>query len=514
MRKIAALLAVAILCAGCRHAAQPAKGTVVFLIENSPTNLDPRIGIDEKSQHIDELIFDGLVTRDDHFQFGPGLAERWESPDPLTWIFHLRGDVHFHDGRPLTARDVAWTLNSMRDGTVISPRAASYAAIARIETPDPATVILHLNQPDNFLLENLRTGAMGIVPGGSGRDFGQHPIGTGPFRFVTQEIDKEVVLARSPNGWEGDPGPNAVQRVRFAVVPDATTRALELRKGSADIASNSLPADALPVLAQEKHLRVDSVGGTNIQYLAFNTVDPILRDPRVRQAIACAMDRELILKTLLSGRARLSVSLLPEQHWAWTGDVDRYNYDPARARELLESAGYKPDANGVRLHLTMKTSTDEGTRLIAATLQQQLAQAGIALDLVSYEPATFIQFLTRGSFQMYSLKWVGGNEQADIFGYAFYSTRIPPKGANRGRYRNPELDALLNDASRSSDQAARRSDYIRAQQILARDLPAFNLWYVDSILVYNRRLTEVTVNPSGRYSFLKTARVDTSDSIP
>ena len=509
MRRLAFLmtLAAGLFCVSCRHSGHPADGSVVFLIDSSPTNLDPRIGLDAQSQHIDELIFDGLVVRDDHFQFGPGLAERWEQPDPLTLIFHLRPNVHFQDGRVLTSRDVAWTLNSMRDGTIISARAATYAAISRIETPDPAIVILRLSQPDNFLLVNLCTGAIGIVPQGSGRDFGQHPIGSGPFRFVSQEIDKEVILQRSQNSWEAAPGPGRIQRIRFAVVPDATTRALELRKGSADIASNSLPADALPVLAKEAHLRVDSVGGTNIQYLAFNTVDPILRDARVRQAIACAMDRQLILKTLLSGRAKLSVSLLPEQHWAWTGDIARYDYDAARSKQLLESAGYRPATDGIRLHLTMKTSTDEGTRLIAATLQQELAQVGIALELRSYEPATFIQDLTRGSFQIYSLKWVGGNEQPDIFGYAFSSARIPPKGANRGRYRNPEFDSLLDHASRIADQPARRADYVRAQQILARDLPAFNLWYVDSILVYNRRLTEISVNPSGRYNFLKTARI-------
>jgi peptide/nickel transport system substrate-binding protein len=499
-----AMLVAAAMMMGC-HGPKADKSTVVFLIESSPTSLDPRIGIDAQSEHIDELLFDGLVVRDASFRVAPGLAERWEQPDPLTLIFHLHSGIHFSDGRLLTSRDVVWTLESMRNGAIITPKAASYASVASIEAKDAATVVLHLKSPDNFLLTNLSSGAMGIVPYGSGRDFWQHPVGSGPFRFVSQEIDKEVVIERNPMSWQRDAG--NVARVRFAVVPDPITRALELRKGSADLESNSLLPDMLPVLAAEKHLVVESVGGTQVQYLAFNTVDPILRDARVRQAIACSIDVPLILKTLQAGRARPTVSLLPSTHWAWNGDVPRYEYDQRRSEHLLEEAGYRRGADGVRLHLTMKTSTDEGTRLLAATLQQELAQVGIALELRSFESATFLQDLTRGSFQMYALRWIGGNEQPEIFGYAFSSARIPPKGANRGRYSNPKLDALLDDAGKSTDQARRKTDYAQAQEILARDLPAVNLWYKDSIVVHNRRVSGIVLSPSGSFKFMCTLRV-------
>jgi peptide/nickel transport system substrate-binding protein len=497
----AILTVAAMMMMGC-HGPRADKSTVVFLIESSPTNLDPRIGLDAQSEHIDELLFDGLVVRDASFRVAPGLAERWEQPDPLTLIFHLHAGVLFSDGRQLTSRDVLWTLESMRNGAILTPKAASYTSVASIEAPDAATVVLHLKVPDNFLLTNLSSGAMGIVPYGSGRDFWQHPIGTGPFRFLSQEIDKEVVIERNPRSWQADTAQGNVQRVRFAVVPDPITRALELRKGSADLESNSLLPDMLPVLAAQKHLVVESVGGTQVQYLAFNTIDPMLRDARVRQAIACAIDVPLILKTLQAGRARPAVSLLPSTHWAWTEDVPRYDYDPGRSGRLLDEAGFRPGADGVRLHLTMKTSTDEGTRQLAATMQQELAQVGIALELRSYESATYLQDLTRGSFQMYALRWIGGNEQPDIFGYAFSTARIPPKGANRGRYHNPELDALLDDAGKSTDQEKRKQDYIRAQQILARDLPAFNLWYKDSIVVHNRRLSKIDLSPSGSFKFV------------
>jgi peptide/nickel transport system substrate-binding protein len=198
---------------------------------------------------------------------------------------------------------------------------------------------------------------------------------------------------------------------------------------------------------------------------------------------------------------------LPTAHWAWTGDVARYDYDPARAARLLDEAGLVPGNDGVRLHLTMKISAIEETRLLAAVMQQELANVGIALDLRSSEYATFYSDVTRGAFQMYSLRWIGGNEQPDIFSYVFSTASFSPKGANRGHYSNPRLDALLDDAYASGDTARRRADYIEAQQILARDLPAFNLWYRDTVVVYNKRLTHVVPTPSGSYNFLETAEL-------
>src|SRR5580698_4312273 len=480
---------------------------VVFLLQSSPTSLDPRVGTDEPSEHIDELLFDGLVTLDANFHFQPGLAASWEQPDVRTIIFHLRDGVKFADGQLLTARDVVWTMDSMgiggRNGAVISPKAASYASIDSVEARDARTVVFHLKHADNFLLTNLSTGAIGIVPYGSGRDFWRHPVGTGPFRFVSQRIDQDVVIERNPLSWSDEP---KIARVRFAVVPDAITMSLELEKGSADVEVNSLPMDSLPVLAKRANLEVDDGTGTIVQYLAFNVRDPMLSDVRVRQAIAFAIDRELMIRTLLCGHATVAQSLLPTSHWAWNGDVARYQYKPAHAEQLLDAAGYRRGANGIRFHLTMKTSTDEGTRLVAAVLQQELARVVIALDLCSNEFANFYSDAKRGAFQMYSLRWVG-IKGSDIYSYAFSSANFPPNGANRSHYMNARLDVLLDAAAADSDTDRRRADYAEVQQILARDLPAFNLWYLDTVVVHSRRLTNVIPSPTGRYTFLETAEL-------
>ncbi|HUZ04466.1 MAG TPA: ABC transporter substrate-binding protein, partial [Acidobacteriaceae bacterium] len=369
-----------------------------------------------------------------------------------------------------------------------------------METPDAHTLILHLQYADAALLWNLSDGAIGIVPYGSGRDFQQHPIGTGAFRFVRQEVDKDVILERNPSAWNGEP---AIHHLRFEVVPDAMTRALELHKGSADVASNAFPADLTWSLRRDSQLVVTSLPGNNVQYLTLNLRDPYLRHLRVRQAIAVAINRLLIIQALLRGEARPADSLLPPQHWAYQGSSDDSTYNPERARQLLQQAGFAPDKNGIRFHLSMKTSTDETVRLLAIVLQQQLRQVGIALDIQSYEFATFYSDISQGRFGLYSLRWIGGNEDPDIFHYAFASASVPPHGANRGYYSNAEVDALLAQAQQQITIPERRAAYAQVQQILSRDLPVIPLWYLDSVIVYNRRLTSVTPSPSGTFDFLR-----------
>src|SRR5947199_4906329 len=176
---------------------KPDANTLVMIIESSPTNLDPRIGIDAQSERIDNLIFDDLLSRGEDLNVAPGLAERWEIPDSLTFIFHLHREAKFHDGRPLTSRDVKWTFDSLLQGKIRSTKAATYKFVDRIDAPDDATVIFHMKEPFATLLWNLSDGAIGIVPHGSGAEITDHPMGSGPFRFVIAQQDKEVTIERN-----------------------------------------------------------------------------------------------------------------------------------------------------------------------------------------------------------------------------------------------------------------------------------------------------------------------------
>lgn len=500
-RWLAVLLPCLLFLPSCSR--QPAADTLVMIIESSPTNLDPRVGLDAQSERIDELLFDALVRRDEHFNVQPWLAERWEVPDPLTYVFHLRHEVHFHDGRPLTSRDVKWTLDSLLSGKLISPKASTYASIGSIDAPDPWTVVVHLKKPYASLLWNLSDGAFGVVPYGSAGNLAQQPIGSGPFRFVSARQDQDVVIARNDAYWGPKP---YIARVRFIVVPDETTRALELRKGSGDVLINALSSDTVRALRREPKLQVQTSPGTNYAYLALNLRDPILKSVQVRQAIAYAIDRQEIIHYLLGDMAREANSVLPPQSWAYNPNAQDYPHDPAAANRLLDEAGFPKKKGGYRFQLTMKTSTDATTRTLAAVLQQQLRAIGIDLRIRTYEFATFYADITKGAYEVHSLRWIGGNQDPDIFEDIFATDSFAPKRQNRTFYSNPRVDQLIDIGRSTTDQEERKRAYFEIQEIVNRDVPYVNLWYFDNVLVHTRRVRHLQISPSGNYDFLKTAQ--------
>jgi peptide/nickel transport system substrate-binding protein len=501
---------------GCRPRVET-PGSVVMIIESSPNNLDLRVGTDAQSERVGGQIFDALVKKDEHYELRPWLATSWEQPDALTWVFHLRDGVRFHDGRPLEADDVTYTMESLIDGSLITAKAGNFAAVDRVEARDRLTVVVRMKRPDAGLLFNMSDGLFGVVPRGSGKDFGLHPVGSGPFKFVSAVQDKEVIVERNHDYWADRVGgfkpvaaeTQRIEQIRFEVVPDTITSALELQKGSADLASNVLTFDMVHTLETRPNLKVESGPGSPVVYVTFNVTDPLLKDRRVRQAVACAIDRQTIVDSIWRGQARLANTLLPTGHWAAaTNDqLAQYPHDLMRAQQLLDEAGFPADKDGVRMRLTLKTSTDGTTRLMAAVLQQQLRAAGIRLEIRSAEFGTFYSDVTKGAFQIYALRWIGSNEDPDIFRYAYGSGSFPPKGGNRGRYSSLRVDALLAEASASSDRAVRKKDYLEVQRILAEDLPGIPLWYPNNELVHTRRIGNLRPLASGNFDFLREAEV-------
>jgi peptide/nickel transport system substrate-binding protein len=499
------LLALVAACGRGRSGRAGDKSTVNFLIESAPTNLDPRIGTDAQSQHIDALIFSSLLAHDPQMNVVPDLATSWAMPDPLTYVFHLRGGVKFHDGRPLEAADVKYTFDSILSGTVKTGKRGAFRAVNSVEAYDPQTVIFHLREPDASLLWNLTRPGVGIVPrGDTPSEMTTHPIGTGPFRFVSSAVDEDIVLARNADFYAG---PAQIERLRLRIIPDVITRALELRKGSADAEINTLTPDMYRTLATERDIAVDEAPGTPVQYIAFNCENAILSRREVRQALSYATDRAALIRYLLRGQARPASSLLPPNHWAYEPDVRKYDYDPKRAEAMLNASGFQRGADGVRFHLTMKTSTDASTRLLGEALAEEWSHVGVALDLRSMEYATFYSDITDGSFQLYTQRWVGGNNDPDIFQYVFSSKKTPPDGANRGRYRNATLDALLDEQAVELDREKRKALLSQIQKIVAEDEPYLVLWYTDNVCAHRKRLEGVELSLSGDYEFLKNVEI-------
>ena len=492
-------------------------GEVVFLIESNPANLDPRYAVDGQSQRIGALLFSGLVKRDDEMNLHGDLAENWETPDALTYVFHLKKGVKFHDGREVTSKDVKATIEFMMNPANRSPKRGAFRTIGSIEAPDAYTVVFHLKEPAASFLWNMERSAVGIAPADAGSDFARHPIGSGAFRFVSQTQDDAVVLEK----WRGenssmsgadkgrDSAQNArkkedalVERVTFRIVPDAIVRALELRKGSADVEMSSLSPDMIPVLAKHETLEVSERPGTNFAYLGMNMEDAILKHREVRQALAYATDRETLIKYLLRDEAKVASGLLPPNHWAYEPDVKKYGYDPAEAEKLLDAAGYPRKSDGVRFALTLKVSTEEQARTLGAALQEQWRKIGVKLEVHPEELATLFADLGKGQFQICYLRWVGANNDPDVFELVFSSKRIPPDGPNRGRYRNAQVDALTDGIRTEMNREKRKELCSEVQKIVAEDLPYIPLWYTDVVSVHAKRLGEIALTAAGDYEFL------------
>ena len=505
---LAALLACIVL-AGCSPKNDSREtGTVNFLIESMPTNLDPRIGTDANSQYLDGLIFSSLVAHDAEMNIVPDLAERWEMPDPVTYVLHLRHGVKFHDGRALTSADVKFTFDSILSGGVKTAKRGAFRMVTSVQSPDDATIVFHLCEPYASFLWNLARPGVGIVPrGSSAAEMSQHPIGSGPFRFVNAAADEEIMLERNPDDTSRqEASATVVDRVRFRIVPDAIVRALELRKGSADVAMNSLTPDMSVTLAEEG-LLADEQPGTMLGYVAFNFDDPILAHREVRQALAFATDRATLIRYLMRGQARAASSLLPPNHWAFEPNVKQYEFDLARAGQLLDAAGFPRGADGVRFHLEIKSSTEESARILTEALADQWKRVGVVLDLRPLEFATFYADITRGGFQLYTHRWVGGNNDPDMFEFVFSSKKMPPDGANRGHYRNAALDSLIDRQRVEMDRDKRKALLSEIQRIVAEDEPYINLWYVDNVCVHRKRLENISISPTGDYEFLEVARL-------
>jgi len=498
---VAAALAMTVASA-CLRRPTPNPNVLVVGITSGPNSLDPRFGLDDVSQKLHQLIFDSLLVIDDRLQLAPGLAESFDNPTPTTYVARLRRGVRFHDGHELTAADVVFTFRSLLDPTLGSLRQGGYRELAAVDAIDRYTVLFTLKTPFTSFPINLN--AIQIIPDGADRDFREHPVGTGPYRYVSYAADDQVELAKFDDYWQGPPKNDGLI---LKVVPDEVMRALEVRKGTMDVVVNDVSPDILYQLNRDPAIQTRTGAGVDCQYLGINFQDPALRDLRVRKAIAFGINRSSIVEYLRRGLAAPAVGLLPPNSWAFEPNVQTYEYDPAKSRALLDEAGYPdPDGDGPlpRLRFSLKISNVEFNRLQSAVIQEDLRKVGIAIDVRSYEFATLFADVVGGNFQLYTLQWTGGAlADPDILRRVFHTSQVPPIGFNRGHYSNPTLDDLLDRANWSRDDQERRRLYSRAQQLIAADLPYINIWYKTNFAIAQRNLSGIRLNPFADYVFLK-----------
>jgi peptide/nickel transport system substrate-binding protein len=509
-------LAIALEIVLCSSACVPRPGgdgarvenpnVLVVGVTSGPNNLDPRVGTDDVSGKAAQLIFNNLMTLDERLRVVPDLAARLDQDqlDPTTYVVSLKHGVKFHDGHELTSADVVYTFRSLLDPAMVSPRKGAFRMVKSVEPRGRYAVVFTLSEPFASFPVNL---VIPIVPDGAGPAFRDHPVGTGPYRYVSYTSDDRVELAAFDGYFGGRPRNDGVV---LKVVPDDIMRGLELRKGTIDVVVNDLAPDIVHQLGQDPRLQLVESPGTDYQYIGVNMRDAALQDVRVRQALAHAIDRQAIVEYLRRGMATPAAGLLPSVSWAFEPGVATYAYDPAKARALLDAAGYPDRGNGPRLRLSLKVSNSEFNRLQSSVIQQDLRAVGIALDVRTYEFATLYADVLRGNFQLFTLQWVGGAvADPDILRRVFHSAQTPPAGFNRGFFSDPRVDRLLDAAAATppgppgTPDESRRALYADVQRLIAEEQPYISLWCKTNVAVAQRTLTGFRILPTAEFTFLK-----------
>lgn len=390
---------------------------VVIAVESTPKSLDPRLGsIDSVSARLHQIVFDTLVRKNERFEFVPHLCESFTaSPDARTYTFKLRSGVKTHTGRDLTSADVKYTYESIAAPELKSPVASAFSRITSIETPDPLTAVFNCREPYYQLLGDLMAIPVMIeTPAGS------VPAGTGPFKIL--EANEQTVELEAHDGYFL--GAPKVKKLRVRVIPDNNTRELELKSGGVDLAINSgFAPDTVAKMQTDADLNVVNAPGTNIAHIGLNVNDEVLRDSKVRRALASALNRDQIIATVIQGQARTADGIMPPESWAYDAEMARTTFDLNEAKRLLDEAGHPdPDGDGPGLRFTIGfTTTNSGTApAIAQIVQEQWKLIGVGVNAEQFERVTFFDRIGTANFDAYYIVSVGSNQTPDVFSWAYF----------------------------------------------------------------------------------------------
>jgi peptide/nickel transport system substrate-binding protein len=461
-----------------------------MLVANDPETLDPRYVTDAVGLRATRLVHAGLVQLDpDTLAPLPYVARSWRWIDPLTLEIQLRDDVRFHSGAPLRARDVVATLRAFASPAVSSRHASVVEAIADASEEGDGAVIVRLARPHGTLptdleLPILRADQATAAPAPDGA-----LDGLGPY-IVARVARGEIRLVPA----EGGAMPRPAHEVTLRTVHDENARALRLEAGRADVSLNLVSPTLLPALIAQPGLAVHSRPGANLTYVVLEEERPPLGDPRVRRALSLAIDRAMLCRALFDGRARPAGGLVAPTLWAHV-DTPPLPFDPLAARALLALA----DAGTARL--TMLTSTERLRTDVARVVAQELGDVGIGVDVVPLEIGTMIARLNGGDFDLAILQ-IPEMTEPNVLRRFLHGASVPPVGANRGRVRDGELDALLDEGDRLTDVDARHAIYARLEAREREQMHWLPLWYEDQVAVTSERARAFVPSAEGRWRAL------------
>lgn len=508
MKPIIALVTLVFFSCGGNN--QDVGQTLVYTRGSDSVGLDPALETDGESFKVCDNIYETLVTYEsESTAVIPQLAHSWDvSADQLTWTFHLRTDVHFHDGTPFNAEAMLFSL-----GRQFYPDHPQHKVngvykywtdmgmdevVGDMRAPNDSTFVFYLKQANAPFLSTLAMNFCAAVSPTAvkkfGRDYFKNPVGTGPFRFVEWRKDERIVLESNSEYWDGAP---QLTRLIFKPVQEASVRFLELKKGTVQGMDNLSP-EYISQIRDDDQLQLLTQPGMNIGYLAMNMDKPPYDDVLVRRAINHAVNKKALVDNFYQGMAIAAKNPIPPTLWGYNDDIEAYAYDPEKARTLLAQAGF-PDGFDTELWaMPVPRPYMPQPDKIAQAIQADLGKVGIRARIVQWEWGTYLDKVFEGEHDMALLGWTGDNGDPDNFLYVLLDKMAAVKPAqNIAFYRSDELHEVLVQARTSADHGERVRLYRLAQEIIHRDAPWAPLVHATQTAAFRRDVTGFKLHPTG-----------------
>jgi peptide/nickel transport system substrate-binding protein len=469
-------------------------------LQADPAELDPHKTQLTAAWHVIEHVYNGLVATNSSLEPIPSLAESWDiSEDGLTYTFHLRQGVKFHNGREVVAEDVKFSYERILDPETASPAQPDLENVESIEATDDATVTITLKAPDSSFLAKLMGSSLAIVPSEvveAEGDLMNIMVGTGPFKFVEYVPNSMLVVEANPDYWEE--GLPYLDGIEFQIVPENTARTTALSSGTVDFIEYA-PAQDMPTFENDETLKVSGDQNTNVRFLAFNVEKEPFTDLKVRQAISMVIDRAPIIDAAMFGAAQPTNILFPATYWAgYESEIPEPDIEGAKA--LLAEAGYE-DGFTTELHSWSQYAFLSNA---AVVIQEQLKQVNIEAELRFEENAVYLENYFASNFDMSVTGTSAYVDPNDVVQNNFQSTST----TNASQYNNPEMDELIMAGMTETDQAKRQEIYVEIQELLKKDLPWIPLFIASQYEAMKTFVMDYEHYPTGSNVSLKRVWLD------
>ena len=466
--------------------------------EAAPADLDPALAIDADSYMIIANVFDGLTKyKRGTTEVEPCLATSWDIPDPTTYIFTLREDVTFHDGTPFDANNVKYSFDRVIE--LAGPPSYLFDVINKTEVIDTYTVKVTLNYEFAPFPSIMANPVASIVSPTAveelGDDFNENPVGTGPFKFDHWSLGNELVLIANEDYFGGPP---KLEKAVYKSILEASARKTAIELGEVDVVVSGriLPAD-LPELENNPDIRIFEGVGVSIEYLGFNMLKPPLNDSRVREAISYAIDYDAILSDAMAGFAERIGGPIPPSIFSYK-ELPITQRDVSRAKQLLAEAGY---SDGFDITLTYNIGSVERRR-VAEIIRNSLEEVGIIVSIKGLDWESAIDEYLEMGHELMLNNWFPDYFDPDSYLFPqFHSYSSAPYGANIFGLEDPEIDALIEEGSLTTDPEERLQIYWEAQERIVEEMPCLFLYIPIEFDVVRFNVKNWVFNPSGIIEF-------------